>query len=290
MVDATGTDRQALQMLIDTQRLSQAGSGEALKMRLEELTQLQQVASARKTRFILLIAIALVAALASFTAFKLPLVTGVLAIATVMFWARAAYWGRLKIPEPRRLLAARVIELVERDSDAAELINLTLDLAPISKSENISYKAHLKAGRSFFESNWLIVSGRFADGTRYQLRLKETAVIKERKGKVKPKGTEISLLLAYQEKRYGGVAQIGDAARAISLPRGVQTQSLKLANNRLRLTARVRPSRHIAYSRPFSRYTGESSPAQLDLLYQTITMMLLSAYQILNLGRALAKR
>jgi len=137
---------------------------------------------------------------------------------------------------------------------------------------------------SFYRDDWLKVKGKFADGTHFFLQITEiyrTCSWRNRNGKSryreKHKGYRIGLGLHFNPEIYRRVPQrIRRAEAAVKLPPDVALQDVRVTENRIQLKVKVEPQ-----SNPFGCQ---------QLLYQTVVMMFLSAYQILNWVRSGSKR
>ena len=289
MASAVANFSDETKRVIETMRLEQAGSSDELQASLNDLAALQVLAKAQSTKFAAISGFCFVAAIVFVIVYRNWLGGLICGAAVIFSLKQLIHWKRLAISQFRCQLANQVVQLVARDSDPETPINLAVDFSKATAKQFRFSKPRQLGGRSYFNANWLSVRGRFADGTRYSILLNELTVIKHRKGKLRPKDTELTLLLAYPEKTYGAVSQLSDhLAGAVSLPKGTRIKTLRLVKNRFRLTVSVPP---IGW-RPLTNaymYAGQSSASYNDHVYKVITMMLLSAYQVLNLGRTMSK-
>jgi hypothetical protein len=199
-------------------------------------------------------------------------------------------YARLNLVNARYELLRQVLELVKRDMDAATplqvQINFTAALDVAKKSETVPHPTRQGWKIDRFIDPWLSLSGKFLDGTHFSLKLTELSSKQygwkrgrsgksKYKSKVKSKG-ELELLLNCPRKKYGAMTLLqSDATAAIQLPPGAQLKQLKMTENRLLLVVKL------------PAWFGKTQPDKN--LYQTITMMFLSLYQILNLARLLSK-
>lgn len=186
--------------------------------------------------------------------------------------------SRFGIADERHKLADKLLELVTRDSEPAVPVSLKLGLGVLSAKENQikDPKIAVRSDRRYFQTEWLRLKGRFLDKTHYVISVTELLHIKNRKSKNKPKGFLISVVLAYPQKRYGGVARLNQkAAASIKLPPGAALKSVRVTERSLEVSVKHLP------------IDGKTEVS--DRLYTSITMMLLSAYQLLNSGHALDK-
>jgi hypothetical protein len=131
-----------------------------------------------------------------------------------------------------------------------------------------------------FEDQWLTLEGKFLDSTNFFLTVTElnrTAYGQNPRGKSKSKnklkGTEINLKLSFPSKKYGSIHVIQKAApEAVKLPEQVNLKRMKVTGKAIDLTVNTPHS--------FNQ----------EQMYQTITMMFLSLYQILNFAKMLSKK
>lgn len=205
----------------------------------------------------------------------LLLAAGVFGIVKGFMW-----WGR-DIPDERHELAGKLIDLIARDSSPDAAVALKLGLSSVNSSEHriTDPKVAVRSDRNYYQAEWLQLRGRLADKTRYLLSVTEVLQVKHRKSKQKPKGFTITLVLAYPPKRYGAAKQLEQHfAGNIKLPAGVSVKSMRVSERILRLTVKHPPGGVMIGGEKLS-----------NKLYQTIAMMLLSAYQLLNAGRAIEK-
>ncbi|NJL00670.1 MAG: hypothetical protein HC910_08910 [Spirulinaceae cyanobacterium SM2_1_0] len=179
---------------------------------------------------------------------------------------------------------SRLLTLLERDIAPDQKLRLRLDLAPITDSRKSVSKApnrrHRERQNEYFEDNWLKLRSAFADGTKFQLTVLERYIVctwrnqnNNARRREKHKGFKIDLALRYAAEQHADLARLANIARsAVQLPQVAQLQGLEIQRDRLAMKVTL---------------PQEASAA---LLAQTITLMLLSAYQILNLARIRANQ
>jgi hypothetical protein len=184
----------------------------------------------------------------------------------------------------------KVLQTLSRDVDKVAEADLYLSFQPIDKTEHtINTIPHpQKAGWkiSNHEHQWLKIQGRFLDKTRFQLTANELAKrqhgwkksssgnSKKYKSKTKSKGLDISLSLNYPQRRYGEIKNLENTLfEAIKLPSTASVRNVKITDKAIHLLVRINPE------------TVDNS----EQIHQTITMMLLSLYQVLNFAKKLAK-
>jgi|SRR6478672_4359991 len=206
--------------------------------------------------------------------------------------SRKSFHGRFNLPNQRYELLTKVLQMVVRDMEQAAEISVRLVLSPPSQKDKLTqtvphrYKTGFKV--DFYQDEWLTVHGSFLDKTEFLLTTTEfnqTAYGWKRsrsgkskyKTKSKPQGLEVSLKLTYPLRRYGAIKIVKDQAiEAVKLPETVQLKNLKTTDKSIHLIVRI----------PVFR-TSENW--NKDNPYQTIAMMFLSLYQVLNLSRILSK-
>lgn len=136
-----------------------------------------------------------------------------------------------------------------------------------------------------YKQEWLTLKGKFLDKTYFELTLTELSkTIRGKKrtssGKIKQKsktkiqGLNIKLRLTYPQGRYGAVKVLkNDVNDAVKIPYFCQLKLLKITDKNLYFVVKILPD--------FAERKEE--------IYQTIAMMFLSLYQILNLAKMLSR-
>ncbi|AUS99121.1 hypothetical protein CLI64_01185 [Nostoc sp. CENA543] len=196
---------------------------------------------------------------------------------------------RLNLQNYRYDLTKKVIQMLYRDIKEDALIDLGLSFKSLDKVENKTgtidhpYKAGWKIDS--YTQSWLTIKGQFIDKTYFELSL--TEILKKQygwkrgssgkskyKSKSKSGGLDISISLTYPKKRYGAIKLLQqEVNHAIKLPISSSLRRLRITDEAIYITARVAP---------------QFVNAQ-DKVYQTITAMFLSSYQVLNLAKMLTK-
>ncbi|NEP17113.1 MAG: hypothetical protein F6J97_09425 [Leptolyngbya sp. SIO4C1] len=197
-------------------------------------------------------------------------------------------WQRLNIPNLRYQLVQALVDTLSRDTAPSTPFALKLDCSDCiqarKKVETLPHPTRHRWQIDRFCDRWLVLNGRFADGTDFALSLTELAVSKygwkrSRSGKSKfkrknkPKGLEIVLELQFPRKRYGAVQVLcSDIQAAIKLPADIRLKGIKCSDQRLSLSVKA-------------------PPAWLEAtrLHSLITQLFLSAYQVLNLAKQLSQ-
>lgn len=198
-------------------------------------------------------------------------------------------FGRINVVNYRYQSTQKILQMLSRDMDANADIELKLSFQPIEKEEyKIGTTPHpIKPGWKIdtYQQEWLEIQGKFLDKTRFELST--TGISKKQygwkrgssgkskyKSKSKSGGIDINLNLTYPQRRYGVVKDLeNEATNAIKLPKLALLRGLKITDKFIRLSVRLSPN--VADSQ--------------EEIYQTITTMFLSVYQILNLAKALSK-
>jgi hypothetical protein len=194
------------------------------------------------------------------------------------------YYHKLKLRDDRCELPKKILSMVNRDRTPNSNVKIQIHFTPASKrGKKTQTLPHPRKGGwklDIFEDQWLTLEGKFLDSTNFFLTVTElnrTAYGQNARGKWKsknkPKGTEINLKLSFPRKKYGSIHVIQKAApEAVKLPEEVNLKRMKVTPKAIDLTVNT------PY---FSNYPE---------MYQTITMMFLSLYQILNFAKMLSKR
>jgi hypothetical protein len=174
--------------------------------------------------------------------------------------------------------------MVNRDRTPNSNVKILIHFTPAGeKGKKVQTLRHpRKRGwqLDIFADQWLTLEGKFLDSTNFFLTVTElnrTAYGTNYRGKWKiknkPKGTEINLKLSFPSKKYGSIHVIQKAApEAVKLPEEVNLKRMKVTPKAIDLTVNT----------PHFFKQEE--------MYQTITMMFLSLYQVLNFAKMLSKR
>lgn len=203
---------------------------------------------------------------------------------------KSSSFKNLNLPNYRYQVLGKIAQMVARDmtGDSQLFVRLVLSSAE-DKSKVVQtiphpYQAGFKI--DILKEEWLNLRGFLADNTHFELKLNETNQKKygwkrnargksKYKSKFKCRGVNISLTLSYPLKKYGAIALLKDSAlSAFKLPPQATLQKLKHGSKSM--TAIASLSSDIA--------TDE------NYLYQTVVMLFLSSYQVLNLAKTLSKK
>lgn len=188
----------------------------------------------------------------------------------------------------RHLLLSQLLDFWAKDLIPKSKLKLVLVLSDITDLQkfrgNEPDPRRPERTFSFYRDDWLRVKGKFADGTHFFLQITEiyrTCRWQNRNGKSryreKHKGYRIGLSLHFDPEIYRQVPQhIKRADVAVKLPPDGRLQDIQVTENRIQLKVKVEPPSNTSGCR--------------ELLYQTVVMMFLSAYQILNWVRIGSKQ
>ncbi len=263
---------------------------------LGEIAKIDKEIKKKKSQFSLVLIIGIVGVFCSgFLLGSLPALVGIIlligfvitAITGVIFVSR---YGSLDISNYRHELSKKVLSLLNRDRNGKTDVNINLILSPpTQKNKRVSTSSHPTRPNwkvEIFRDQWLNLEGEFLDGTCFKLTLTEvyrtasgwkrsTRGKSKHKSKTKSKGSEITLKLNYSQRRYGAIKVLKQDARgAIKLPEQAIMTRLSVTDKVIILKVKVSPN------------ISENQEA----LYQTISMMFLSLYQILSLAKILTKK
>ncbi|MBD0268524.1 MAG: hypothetical protein ICV77_09550 [Cyanobacteria bacterium Co-bin8] len=258
---------------------------------LSFLTQLDAQIEQKLKRANILLGVGIAVVFISF--FLLGLGIG---IVTLAIGLGLGIWGgvsrqqlvKINIPNYRYELLIRVLQMLLRDMAPDQPVDLKLGLTsverPEKKIDTIPHPSRSKWNIDRYADPWLELSSQFLDGTRFTLSATELfqshhgwkrgrSGKSKYKRKPKPKGQLLSLNLTFSRRKYGAVDQMSsDLQGAIQLPPTVRLKTIENRDSHLLLQVKSSP------------------PPTVDDLYQTISLMFLSIYQILNLSRELSKQ
>ncbi|MDY6782324.1 MAG: hypothetical protein SW833_07200 [Cyanobacteriota bacterium] len=204
-------------------------------------------------------------------------------------------WGRIrqKKHQPFNLSQRRyryeslgkLLEIWKKDLNLSHKLRVSLDLQKRDDKSKLvkqePFSRHKDGKTDFYRDEWLKVKGQFLDETKFFLQVIErhrvrswTNVNNKNRTKLIPKGFEIILKLNYLSQRYPNVSGLKDRARsAIKLPATVELKRLEITNRGLTMKVKILPDPQTDNLR--------------NLLFQSIILMFMSAYQTLNLARAM---
>lgn len=208
----------------------------------------------------------------------------ILLISTIFCFVKLSYYNKLKLRDDRYELPKKILSMVNRDRTPNSNVKMRIHFTPAGengkKIQTLPHPSKRGWKLDIFEEQWLTLEGKFLDSTNFSLTLTDlnrraygTNARGKWKSKNKPKGTEINLKLSFPSKKYGSIHVIQKAApEAVKLPEEVNLKRMKVTGKTIDLTVNT------PY---FSNYPE---------MYQTITMMFLSLYQILNFAKLLSRK
>jgi hypothetical protein len=221
--------------------------------------------------------------------FALFLVIPILILAIIYELFKKFKLRKLNIINYRYEVTKRIMEMLTRDMDAASEIEIKLSFKSTKIKENISETIPHPTKRDWkidkYQNEWLTLKGIFLDKTRFLLTATEVSKTqygwkRGRSGKNKYKtktsdlGLDVVLGLNYPHRRYGAIKILqNDVRNAVQLPNISYMRNVKMTEKALHLGVRIAP--HLV-----------NNPTEI---YQTIMMMFLSLYQVLNLAKVLSK-
>ncbi|MBX9686456.1 MAG: hypothetical protein K2X27_07110 [Candidatus Obscuribacterales bacterium] len=238
---------------------------------LREFSRFDKVVESRQKFWVILTIIVLIA---SITCLAMNLsYAAALGFAALFFSVyKATSWARFNLANERYLLAEQLLELFGRDLDESVPVSLRLHFDKVIKKENVIKADGL---RTRYKHNWLTLSGRLIDGSKFSCRVAEMVHVKRRKGKVKAKGYALSLSLSFSRKRWGELKCTNERSGSlIKLPAQTYLKSCKIRGNVLHMNAKLEAQ------------FGKKAPQLAEILSQGITMLLLSGYEILHSGQS----
>lgn len=190
--------------------------------------------------------------------------------------------------EQRRLLLATVLQRFQVDLLSDAPVDVTLDLTlPVDpgkrlRTENLEGKSGAGTREDFVDP-WLSLQGRFADGTQLHLSVVDQVRVVERmktmplKTRTRRKRSGVSRMtvaLRVKPERHPGLATMTGLARnAVKLPPGARVKRVRVAEDRVELRVLMNEG-WVARARSADARGVDAS--------RTVTMMLLSLYQVLN--------
>ena len=208
----------------------------------------------------------------------------VLIIFLLFCFDKRNYYRQLKLRDDRYELPKKIVSMVNRDCTPNSNVKILIHFTPGGemgkKIQTIPHPRKRGWKVDIFEDKWLTLEGTFLDSTNFCLTATELSrraygrnARGKSKSKHKPKGTEINLKLSFPSKKYGSIHVIQKAApEAVKLPKEVRLKRMKVTQKAIDLTVSI------------------PELFKQDKIYQTITMMFLSLYQILNFAKILSRK
>jgi len=214
----------------------------------------------------------------------LKFLLAVLIVPAIFCTVKLYYYHTLKLRDERYELSKKILSMVNRDRTPNSNVKIRIHFTPAGKMgkkiQTLPHPRKRGCKLDIFEDQWLTLEGKFLDSTNFFLTVTELNrraygfnAKRKWKSKNKPKGTEINLKLSFPSKKYGSIHVIQKAApEAVKLPEQVNLKRMKVTPKAIDLTVNT----------PHFFKQEE--------MYQTITMMFLSLYQVLNFAKMLSKR
>jgi hypothetical protein len=208
----------------------------------------------------------------------------VLIVPAIFCTVKLSYYNKLKLRDDRYELSKKILSLVNRDRTPNSNVKILINFTPAGnmgkKIQTLPHPSKRGWKLDIFEDQWLTLEGKFLDSTNFSLTVTElnrraygTNARGKSKSKNKPKGTEINFKLSFPSKKYGSIHVIQKAApEAVKLPEQVNLKRMKVTPKAIDLTVNT----------PHFFKQEE--------MYQTITMMFLSLYQVLNFAKLLSRK
>src|ERR1051325_10865601 len=171
------------------------------------------------------------------------------AIAAVVTSLVARHYRSLLIDQRMHQFVQRLVPLISADMAADAQIKIRLDLRPANHPSKVAKKGKASGWDVvYYDNPWLDLSGKFLDGTSFELRmlgkLQERSKTKRNargKTKTKKKSKEVlraAVQLWVKPQRYGKLSDlVRQAEKAVQLPEGVQVRSLEAQDDSIELEA-----------------------------------------------------
>ncbi|MBD2387323.1 hypothetical protein [Cylindrospermum sp. FACHB-282] len=258
---------------------------------IDKLAEIKQKQSGKKALYYFLGLVASVVVIFIIPIFAVVIILVVLGL-IIVFIRELITWfkfSKLNISNYRYEVAKQILQMLDRDIEKTADVELQLSFQPIDKKE---YKTTTmphpdKSGWKIdnHEHVWLKIQGQFLDKTRFQLTAnglskrqygwkRSSSGKSKHKSKTKSRGLDISLILNYSQRRYRSVKILeNEISDAVKLPATSYMRGVKVTDKEMHLVVRV----------------ASQMAENKEEIYQTIAMMFLSLYQVLNLAKKLAK-
>lgn len=217
---------------------------------------------------------------------SMPEALPVAGVALVCGIVLAVVYSRVKVFDNARIdTVERLAALLSTDMPPDAAFHVELDMRRPDHSDKLDHEG--TAGKwkvKFYTDAWLLLGGRFLDGTGFQLRLATHFQARQRtqrsssgKSKTKRKtkqSVRAQLKLKVKPERFRHLEKLADGAdKELQLPPTVAVRSLEVAADSLSLSVDV-----------------PGTPANQDApLHQLAAVMFLSLYRVLNLSRTIDK-
>lgn len=197
------------------------------------------------------------------------------------------------VDDRRYELAERILRALAKDMGPGDRFEVFLDLGRSTDRRHLTGTGKANGLKiKYFDHPWLLVRARFLDGTSCQLLVR--SLFQRRSGwrtrrgktkytvKVKESALVAELQLRPKRRKVPRLAELKDSAKgAVRLPSRVVCKQVSVDGKKLSLRVKLKP--------PWVARRGEERTSDIDA-GQTILMMYLSLFQILNLARAVEKK
>ncbi|MGE0709081.1 MAG: hypothetical protein AB7N76_00305 [Planctomycetota bacterium] len=211
---------------------------------------------------------------------------GVFFPAMIVFGIVQSQLQRHDLEDARYQLLRRLLKVLAADMAPEDPVAVRLDMEPVHAEHK---QAQPNGGRGrytirYSKDPWLSLTGRFVDGTRFRVRVTQLTESRlHAKGQKSKEKVQllVDLQLRPKAKRYAHLETIGaDARRAVQLPVGAALKGCQVTAGEVALRAGVK----------HKSFNGELTAGQKVDLAECVSLLFLSAYQVLNLSRRLTRR
>lgn len=216
-------------------------------------------------------------------------ICGFFLIAAILAGIMMNRYSQLNFLKQRYELLKKVLPMLERDMKNGAHISVYLVCSPVTKKSKVNqttyYPNQLKPKIDYYRDDWLKIKGQFIDKTRFWLTIAELNPrkysskilnVNETNDKIISKvyGLDITITLIFCRRQDKVVRLLQNQVKeAIKLTESAQIRQIKVTDRNMNLTVNL-PS---------------SVSGNQKILHETIDMMFLSIYQVLNLLRMLSK-
>ncbi|BAY13919.1 hypothetical protein [Calothrix sp. NIES-2098] len=218
------------------------------------------------------------------------LVLGIFVLTILLIYElfKKIQFSKLNIVNYRYEVTQRVVQMLARDIDESGEIELNLSFKSTVSQEYKQTIIHPRKPQwkiDKYQHEWLKLEGQFLDKSHFLLTATELSKTQygwkrgssgksKYKSKTNAVGLDVFLTLNYPQRRYGAVKILqNEVSNAVKLPNLSYLRGLKVTEKAMHMSVRMAPQ--------VADNSGE--------IYQTITMMFLSLYQVLNLAKILSK-
>lgn len=187
------------------------------------------------------------------------------AVVGVTGMVKASQFGKLDVDNRRYEFVDGVLHYLRRDIGREAELTLEMDLKPHNDRSKFDRKGSVGRWKaSFFHDPWLVLRGRFMDGTKFSVSMIEKQQDRHRtkrsaSGKLKTKyktknGSELIVALRPKPKRYPAIMTLADPEDCTSaLPAWAATKSFSVADGLMEFRSTTKAGWHVS-----KETTGES--------------------------------